>query len=279
MLQFTVDDSRCTRCGLCMNDCVGYAIRPTGEGLPAIAPEHEQRCLRCQHCLAICPNGAISIFGKSPADSRPVSAGSLPSFDQLAYLEQARRSIRQYKQANVDPALLSRLLTTLSYVPTGANACALTFTVIDDFAVMQRFQQQMIALIRATATNRNIPERYLPMLEVPDDKLIAQIVRTAPHAIIASAPPAVPTPAEDAALAIANFDLLAHCAGLGSVWWGFLRFFTSMVPEIKPLLGIPEDHILSAALFGYPAVSYARTVQRDDAAVIKRVTSTINGYE
>jgi hypothetical protein len=74
-------------------------------------------------------------------------------------------------------------------------------------------------------------------------------------------------------LAIANFELLAASAGLGSVWWGFLRFFSSAVPEIKALLGIPEDDILSAALFGYPAIHFARTVQRDDAAVIRRISA------
>lgn len=272
MLQFSVDESRCTRCGVCAKDCVAYVIRQGGKRLPTIAPEHEPRCLQCQHCLAICPTGAISILGKSPTDSQPIVPENLPSFDELATLVRGRRSVRQYKQENVDAELLSRLLTTLQYAPTGANALGLTFTVIDDLAVMQRFQQQMIALIRASASSNNLPERYLPMLEFPDAKLIVRLFRTAPHAIIVSAPPTVTTPGEDTAVAIANFELLARSAGLGSVWWGFLRFFTNMVPEIKTLLGIPEDHFLSAALFGYPAVQYARTVQRDDAAVIKRVS-------
>jgi len=271
MLQFSVDDALCSRCGLCKRDCLAGIIQQGGDRLPAIDAEYEPRCMRCQHCLAVCPTGAISVLGKSPADSQPITPGSFPGFDQLAHLVRGRRSIRQYKQENVDPALLERLLKTLAHVPTGGNACALTFSVIDDLAVMKEFQGRMIAAIRASATHDGFPERYLPMLDFPDAKLKARLFRGAPHAIVISAPPTIPTPAEDTALAIANFELLAHSAGLGSVWWGFLRFFATVVPEIRSLLGIPEDHIFSAALFGYPAVEYARTVQKDDAAVIRRV--------
>ncbi|MHB9106707.1 MAG: nitroreductase family protein [Armatimonadota bacterium] len=272
MFQFSVDDALCTRCGQCKRDCLSGIIQQGGNRLPSIGEEYEARCLRCQHCLAVCPVGAISILGKSPADSRPIIPDSFPSFGQLAHLMRGRRSIRQYKQENVDPELLSRILATLAHVPTGGNACALTFTVIDDIAVMQQLQQRMIAAIRASASGTGLPERYQPMLDFPDAKLKARLFRGAPHALIVSAPPTVPTPAEDTALAVANFELLALSAGLGSVWWGFLRFFAEGVPEIKAMLGIPEDHIFSGALFGYPAVRYARTVQKDDAAVIRRVS-------
>jgi uncharacterized protein with PhoU and TrkA domain len=43
------------------------------------------------------------------------------------------------------------------------------------------------------------------------------------------------------------------------------------LPELKPLVNLPEDHAYYAMLFGTPAVHFARTVQRDDAAVIRRL--------
>jgi hypothetical protein len=44
------------------------------------------------------------------------------------------------------------------------------------------------------------------------------------------------------------------------------------LPELKPLIGIPDEHpYYYAMLFGIPAFRYARTVQRDDAAVVRRV--------
>jgi len=44
------------------------------------------------------------------------------------------------------------------------------------------------------------------------------------------------------------------------------------LPELKPLIGIPADHpYYYAMLFGVPAIRYARTVQRDDAAKVRRI--------
>lgn len=272
MLQFWLDESRCTYCGECARDCISGIIEQHGENPPRVAAENEERCLRCQHCLAVCPSGAISILGKRPEGSLPILEGCFPSFEQLANLVRGRRSVRHYRQENVDPELLNRILSTLANVPTGANACGLTFTVIDDIEVMQRLQQKTISLIRSAAVDNAMPEPYQAMLEISDDSLRSMLFRSAPHVIVASAPPNIPCPAEDTALAIANFELLAQSAGLGSVWWGFMRMFVRFVPGIKLLFDIPEDHITSAALFGYPAIKFARTVQKDDAAVIRRIS-------
>jgi len=43
------------------------------------------------------------------------------------------------------------------------------------------------------------------------------------------------------------------------------------VPALKPVLGIPEDHVYYAMLFGYPSIKFARTAQHDDAAQVRRI--------
>jgi hypothetical protein len=99
------------------------------------------------------------------------------------------------------------------------------------------------------------------------------IFRSAPHALIVSAGPGSLCPSEDATLALAYFELLAQSAGLGTVWWGMFKMLLMTVPELKSLIGIPEDHsYYYGMLFGIPAVRYARTVQRDDAATVRRIS-------
>lgn len=49
MLNFTVNDQRCTRCGLCAADCPANIIKQEGKALPAIQPDQEAECLQCQH--------------------------------------------------------------------------------------------------------------------------------------------------------------------------------------------------------------------------------------
>ena len=117
-------------------------------------------------------------------------------------LVRGRRSIRHYRDENVDPALIRRLLATLANVPTGVNRRELTFTVIDDKAVMQRFRERVLkALATATAAGR-LPDR-LEMLKRAAPLYFDEgrdiVFRTAPHALIVSAPPDAPCPHEDVA--------------------------------------------------------------------------------
>jgi hypothetical protein len=44
------------------------------------------------------------------------------------------------------------------------------------------------------------------------------------------------------------------------------------VPELKEATGIPPDSSYYVMLFGVPAVRYPRTVQRDGAASIRRIS-------
>ena len=153
------------------------------------------------------------------------------------------------------------------------NRRELTFTVIDDKAAMQHFRATMIAGLAASAEAGRIAEHsYLRDAVTAYRKDTTDIIlRGAPHLLLVSAPPDAPCPNEDVALALAYFELLAQSAGLGTVWCGLLKITLESVPELKPLLGLPPTHAYYAMLFGPAAIRFARTVQRDDAAVVRRV--------
>jgi Fe-S-cluster-containing hydrogenase component 2 len=274
MLEFLVNDDRCNRCGLCVSDCPARIIEQNGDDVPQISSENEENCQECQHCLAICPTAAISILGRNPADSLPVSAEVWPRFEQMMHLMRGRRSVRQYCDRNVDSDLIGRLLATVANVPTGVNSRLLTFTVVDDKEEMQRLRQRVMeSLVRAAGEGR-IPERFAYVekaISAYAEHQADVIFRGAPHALIVSAPPQSPCGTEDVPLALAYFELLAQSAGLGTVWCGFLKLAFESAPELKSLVGLPPDHHYYAILFGRPAIHYARTVQCDDAMTIKRV--------
>jgi Fe-S-cluster-containing hydrogenase component 2 len=275
MLNFTVDDKRCVRCGNCAKDCIANIIEQKGKDLPSIKPEQEENCLQCQHCLAVCPVGAISIFGHNPADSLELKAGSLPPLSQMTNLIRGRRSIRHYRDENVEPVLLKNLLATVANAPTGINQRKLTFTVIDDNAVMERFRDKALKELHQSIKDGRVAESAGYLLEaVPAwfERKQDIVFRGAPHLLIVSAPPDAPCPQEDVVLALAYFELIAQSAGLGTVWCGLVKWLLEILPDLKPVLGLPADHKYYCMLFGVPAIRFARTVQRDDAAVVKRVT-------
>lgn len=273
-LGFIVDPDRCAGCERCVADCPARIIKMDEGGLPGVNARDESKCILCQHCLAICPEAAISIRGLSPENSRPIAAGALPGIDQLDLLVRARRSVRRYRDANVDPTLIDRLLDAVAHAPTGVNQRELTFTVIDDRASLARLREHLLSgLADARAAGRLTPETSNTADEILSnwkDKRDV-VFRGAPHALIVSSPETAPCAQQDVVIALAYFELLAQSAGLGTLWCGYLHHLIERVPDLARLLGVPRGHVYYPMLFGIPAVQYARTVQRSLSATVRKI--------
>ena len=84
-LQFAIDAALCIQCGACVEDCPLHVIEMV-ENYPAPKPARARHCIGCQHCLAVCPTAAVSVFGHDPANSLPLTGGSLPAFDAVERL-------------------------------------------------------------------------------------------------------------------------------------------------------------------------------------------------
>jgi nitroreductase/NAD-dependent dihydropyrimidine dehydrogenase PreA subunit len=277
-IHFQVDPSRCTGCEGCVADCPIGIIERLGDGIPSVSEANQGRCLLCQHCLAVCPQAAVSVGGLRPDDSRQVQTADLPNLVEMEALVRARRSFRQYQDVNVDQTLIRRLLDATTLAPTGANYRQLTFTVIEDKAVLARVRDRlMTALADASAAGQ---------LPADGGRVAASILsgwragrdvvfRGAPHLLIVSSPPDAPCAQQDVAIALSYFELLAQSAGLGTVWCGYLHRLLALLPANKSMFPIPRDHAYYPLLFGAPAVQYPRAVQRHASAAVSTVTELL----
>ena len=272
-LNFTVDHNKCVRCNACVTDCprhIIYRADSVNDGLPAILPQNEQHCLECQHCLAVCPTGAVSVFGLLPHNSIELTAEKLPSASQMHTLLRARRSVRQFKPKNVSCSMIDDLLATLSNSPTGCNDRSLRFLVVSDSNQMMKLRLLVIeALERQMQCNAAMPAFLSAGVAAYRQQGIDELFRGAPHLLLVSAAENASSPKEDVDLALAYFELLAHSAGLGTTWCGYLKFAVDAAPELRATLGLGPQTQFYAMLFGYPNVYYARTVQRDNAACVE----------
>jgi ferredoxin len=274
-LDFSVDESLCTSCGLCVQDC------PVGliQGYPPHVEEGMgDRCLRCQHCMAICPTAALSIEGRRPEESADISKNQLPSAEQMHRLIRNRRSVRSYQDRDVDPSLIQQLLHSTAHAPTAVNALGLTFTVIDQRSKLIEFRERVLSTLTQYMQEGRVPDHLGFLRAAPAafyDEGRDLIFRSAPHVLIASVPLNTVAPQTDVSIALTTFELLAVSSGLGTVWCGMLRMVLEIAPELKAFLELPTEGIhYYPLLFGYPAVSYARTVQRDNAAIVKLLSQT-----
>ena len=122
MVQFEIDEERCTQCGECADECPSGVIMM--DDYPQLS--NEERCSRCQHCLAVCPEAAVSILGKNPDNSTKLE-GNIPEPDKLATLIKGRRSVRRYKKQDLPGNLIDELLEVSWHAPTGVNNQSVLF--------------------------------------------------------------------------------------------------------------------------------------------------------
>ncbi len=265
-MNFKVDNDKCIKCKLCASECPVLIINAKTD-FPEIKEGKEQNCLKCQHCLAVCPTAAISIWGKNPEDSIPTTS-PIPKSAELENLMQTRRSVRKFKQEEIDKNLIHHLMSMAAYAPTGKNENAVLFSVVDNRNDMVKLRDLAYNRIKQYFEEQRLPASFMYLnnfREVWEAKQIDVIFRDAPHLLIASAPKSGTEPELDCGIASTYFDLLAQSKGIGTLWDGFAKYvFEDIAPELKKEIGIPEDHeITSVLLFGIPAVKFARSIQSD----------------
>lgn len=270
MINFTIDKERCTQCGLCAKECPVLIINGKTE-FPEIKEGKEGQCIKCQHCLAVCPSAALSIWGKNPDESMKVTK-EIPAPAELERLIKTRRSIRKFKDEELDRDLVHQLIDTAAYAPTGHNKNAVMFSVIDNKADLASFREAVYNGIKKAKEEDRLPEDkafLYNIQQVWENKGIDIIFRNAPHVFITSTPKNVSSPEADCTIAMSYFELLANSNGVGTLWNGFIKWvLKDIAPELSAKIGIPEDHVVSVAmLFGKPAVKYARAIQNGDAHV------------
>ncbi|MDR0870443.1 MAG: nitroreductase family protein [Planctomycetaceae bacterium] len=268
-LAFTVAADRCIQCDACVKDCPSHIILRQGK-IPSISPSSEENCIKCQHCLAVCPTAAISIFGLKPENSLPLTEGILPSYQQMKTFVRGRRSFRQFRNEDVPVEQINALLADLAHAPTGCNDCDLTFSVVDNRASIERLLERLVTEIEKES-NAALPEFIVESAAAYRRDGTDNFFRGAPHLLIVSPGSKATCGQEDAVLTLSCFDLLAQSAGIGTTWCGILKLVADAVPGVRAILGLEPNAYFYAMMFGLPAVKYARTVQRDTAAQIRRI--------
>lgn len=258
-LNFKVNEQKCIHCGQCVKDCIANVFKFDENKIPQATAA--QRCIGCQHCLSVCPVGAISVFNKNPDESEKIF---VQNPDMILNLIQSRRSIRQYKNENIDAEQLNKLKNMLKYVPTGCNYHKLHFSFIDNVEVMNEFRthvnQKIINALTKTPI-KAVSEKFSMYTNafLRGDDII---FRGAPHMIVVSNPVTAPCAKEDPIIALSYFELYAQSMGIGTCWCGYGQMCLMLFPELCNYLQIPDGYQPGyVMLFGPKDINYARATQ------------------
>ena len=278
---FKVDPSKCIGCGRCVKVCSGMVLE-LKDGAPVMKPFERfgwRGCWRCQHCLAVCPQSAISIFGKKPEESLPPPPPKMGEYMERLVVN--RRSCRRFLDKNVEPKIIDGILSVMAAAPTGGNAQGVEYTVIDDKDRVHEIWKAAYAKMDADA-KRHIYTHSFSDFYYSKMKKSEKTVRKgdllfcgAPHLFIAHERCAGKW-AEDSKvncnIATAYFELLCNAHGLGTTIMSYsAEVLNELAPEARAMLNIPKDHYTGLIVgFGYPEIVYARGVQKDRSRKLHR---------
>jgi nitroreductase/Pyruvate/2-oxoacid:ferredoxin oxidoreductase delta subunit len=274
MLDFTINEETCISCGQCASDCPSMIISME-TNIPTIAADLEQFCIGCMHCVAVCSEGAVSILGYGPEEGISLKNADVAGPKEVELLIKKRRTIRNYQDENVDPALIEKLVAVASHAPSGHNDRDLLYTLVDDKGIIFDLREEVFAGLEQLIDAGKLPagmEMFVDIMEAWKTSGKDILFRGAPHLLIVSGNNDSAAPLQDSIIALTTFELYAQANGLGTVWNGLLTLVISeLVPSLKTRLGIPENHEIGYAMgFGRPALNYKRTIERK-APKINRV--------
>lgn len=266
MHTFSVDPDKCISCGQCVGDCLASVLEMR-DGNPFFA--RPASCIGCLHCFSICPVGAITMDGYDPNKALPMEA--IPTTKSMEALIRQRRSIRHFKQENIDGDTLRRLLEIAWSAPSGVNQHLLQVSVISDMAEMNKFRTELYTMLKSMVSSGKFDNEYLlRSLGPSQEKWLSndKILRNAPNMVVVSYAKNSATGAQDSIIYLSYFEILARTMGIGTLWCGFLYLIMQYIPELKKSLGIADDYDIGyPMLLGKPDIQYSRGFVRRGAKI------------
>ncbi len=259
---FKVDEALCVKCGECARVCAVAAIGPGDDGVPVHLPAREGFCIACQQCLAVCPTGALTVCGVDPKGC--VDFSQMPTLAQTEALFRLRRSVRFFKDEDVPPELLEKIVSVAANAPTGTNSRKLRYTVLEGEA-LRRFREAVYGKIEELDGKGLLTEKLSHLRRMAKAWRQGRdvIFRNAPHLLLVSSGREAMTPLEDGIISLAAFDLAAQSAGVGTLWLCFVAQIMEAAPDLRLALGIGGERVFCyAMLAGFPDVRFRRGVDR-----------------
>jgi Fe-S-cluster-containing hydrogenase component 2 len=268
---FVINNSKCTYCLKCVNDCFVQAIKVEDKQIVI----NNTGCIKCGHCIAICPVNAVSTTEYNmnevinyDSDKFDINPDNLLNFIKF------RRTIRNYSMQTVEKEKIKKIIEAGRYTQTGSNAQDVNYTVVEsDWSKFKELSYHGLRLMSEKILDKkaNYPKHkkiyalmWKKMINAYNkDSNNDKLFFNAPIAIIVSAKSVV-----NATLASSNMELMINSLGLGTLFSGFFIMAAQANPEIREFLKIDQEHeIATCMLVGYPDVRYLRTVPRKKASI------------
>ena len=272
MSLFTIDEAKCKKDGICAAECpIGEIIKfDDEEKVPEPVKEMEYLCINCGHCVAVCPHSAFIHSNLSPEDCLPINKEMVLNKKQTEHFLRSRRSIRAYKDKEVEKEKLEELIRLASHAQSGHNMQPVQWQVVYGKEKVKEMGALVVEWMEVMVKEN--PE-YAKMLSLEDIAGLWKagtdiICRNAPALILVNGPAGEFFSDTACKIAMSYLELAIPSFGLGSQWNGF---FQNAATDYKPLqaaLGFPDNFAnYGTILLGYPKYKYYRMPPRNEPRI------------
>ncbi len=288
-----IDKDLCNACGICGHVCprhIPVIIENDSKKITMISSERIGLCMECGHCAAICPNRAIQVGCLNEEEFTPVKELDIDD-DQLISLMRQRRSVRRYKDKPVPRKIIDRIIDAVHSSPTGTGQRTTGIIVIDNPKTLVTFSELVYELYEGLEKNLKNPiARFFIKRQAGKKKMgelqnfvmpgmhwyirwyregkSNEILRDCPVLLLFHSPINEPVGAENCLIAAFHAIMMAQVNSIGTCFNDLLPPACNRVPDIKKLLGLPDDREVYASItMGYPKYQFKRTIPRQLAEV------------
>lgn len=259
----TIEQEKCTHCGLCADICHEGCISINSQGLNI----DNVFCSTCTQCVAVCPRLALAW---EHVPSARFERKLLPGPEQLDELFKERRSIRRFKKTKIDRTLLEEIAQCGAYAPT--HNFNLRVIVVDDEELIASLSQAVLDycrwIYRLAYKNKifawlagllgyaNEMNKARPKIEAALRE--GRTFHSMPTALLfIVGDRKVPLSAASAQYALANMIFYAQVKGIGTCLWGNGPIFIDKNRASRQRIGLEQrEKIYGAMYMGYPAIRF-----------------------
>jgi nitroreductase/NAD-dependent dihydropyrimidine dehydrogenase PreA subunit len=261
-----VNQELCSACRKCIADCSRGLFKADDSGKVEHNGDPMGTCNFCGKCVAICKEKAIIWEGswEDDVESFPgvKNYEKNVSYNDLMQLLKAKRSVRQYKNKQIPPDVLTQVFEAMRYASSADNRRAWNFSVVSDPGAIAQLSRESIKFVYTYLGFQSADQALEFFSAIDKDPIFYR----APSVIFLTTGETGAMPQVDSGIVLTYGQLAAHALGLATCWIGMAHSL-AMNEEMMNLIGL-KGEIHGALTIGYPSVKYHNTPPRAPVSVI-----------